>query len=591
MYSLLRKSVFVCLIVSLLISGAISTSHSSNKIKLEKEVGIVVPVAGVTDMPNEVTLRMYDSNTAATPLTSQTFLRGEYSAYYNIIKSDGLTEMNVVKFEIKFTNFDKFLDYLDIVKKTENFWIEVDFDGKLIGQREQLDRQTTNQILATVNAQTADTSDPSSAQSAAQTGSFSTSGTNYQSGSSLVKGTSQGSSQIGSSASTIMPNVVGGVKGQIQYNGGGGVQGNASQFYYDDINNRVGIGTAGPFSSLHVNRNYAGGSSPAASGTTDPTVASRIQYGAVALDTGILDSLVSFIQGRNTSNLAVNYKLSLNPNGGNVGIATATPFSSLHVYRNYDGGSIPASSGTTDPTVASRIQYGAVAVDTGILDSGASFIQGRNTTNLATNYSLLLNPNGGKVGIATVAPFSSLHVNRNYTGGSSPATSGTTDPTVASRVQYGAVALDTGILDSAVSFIQGRNTSDLAVNYNLSLNPTGGNVGIGTTSPCSDCRLAVNGKIRAKEIVVDTGWSDFVFYDNYALMPLQEVEKFIKENQHLPGIPTAADVEKDGISLGNINAKLLQKIEELTLYVIDLKKENDVLKGDFAVLQKQMERK
>ena len=101
-------------------------------------------------------------------------------------------------------------------------------------------------------------------------------------------------------------------------------------------------------------------------------------------------------------------------------------------------------------------------------------------------------------------------------------------------------------------------------------------------------KLAVNGTIRAKEIIVDTGWSDFVFQNGYSLPSLSEVEKFISANKHLPGIPTEAEVKKDGITLGNISSKLLQKIEELTLYVIDLEKKNDLLKAKLTVIQRHL---
>ncbi len=89
-------------------------------------------------------------------------------------------------------------------------------------------------------------------------------------------------------------------------------------------------------------------------------------------------------------------------------------------------------------------------------------------------------------------------------------------------------------------------------------------VGIGTRDT-QGYKLAVNGKIRAKEIKVDTGWSDFVFYDNYELPTLIEVENHIKEKGHLKDIPSAKEVEENGIFLGEMDAKLLQKVEELTL--------------------------
>ncbi|MEP1488005.1 MAG: hypothetical protein ABJK28_06230 [Algibacter sp.] len=133
-----------------------------------------------------------------------------------------------------------------------------------------------------------------------------------------------------------------------------------------------------------------------------------------------------------------------------------------------------------------------------------------------------------------------------------------------------------------------------------------GNVGIGTTNP-GTWKLAVNGHIRAKEIKVETGWSDFVFENDYNLPTLKEVENHIKEKGHLKDIPSAKEVKKNGIYLGEMDSKLLQKIEELTLYTIQqqkeillqkekvkkLEKENESLKflsNKFLELQKRLEK-
>ena len=108
---------------------------------------------------------------------------------------------------------------------------------------------------------------------------------------------------------------------------------------------------------------------------------------------------------------------------------------------------------------------------------------------------------------------------------------------------------------------------------------TDGSVGIGTKNTLG-YKLAVNGTIGAKEIKVEiaSAWPDYVFSDDYNLMPINEVEDYIKKNKHLPEIPQADEV-KDGIALGEMNTKLLQKIEELTLYIIDLQKQVDNLKS------------
>ena len=97
-----------------------------------------------------------------------------------------------------------------------------------------------------------------------------------------------------------------------------------------------------------------------------------------------------------------------------------------------------------------------------------------------------------------------------------------------------------------------------------------GYVGIGTVSP--DYLLDVNGTIRATEIKVVAQTADFVFEDNYPLKDLSKVETFIKENKHLPDIPSAAEMEASGVNLAEMNKLLLQKIEELTLYAIEKEK-------------------
>ncbi len=113
-----------------------------------------------------------------------------------------------------------------------------------------------------------------------------------------------------------------------------------------------------------------------------------------------------------------------------------------------------------------------------------------------------------------------------------------------------------------------------------------GNLGIGTTMPQE--KLSVNGKIRAKEIKVETAnWPDYVFKENYRLPDLKETAEFIKANKHLPGVPSAAEAEKEGIELGEMNKILLKKIEELTLHLI----EKDKKMNDMEKRLKQLENK
>ncbi len=109
---------------------------------------------------------------------------------------------------------------------------------------------------------------------------------------------------------------------------------------------------------------------------------------------------------------------------------------------------------------------------------------------------------------------------------------------------------------------------------------TDSNIGIGTSNfveGVDNYRLSVNGAIRAHRVKVYTTWADYVFESNYNLPTLKEVEQHIKDKGHLIDIPSAKEVDANGIDLGEMNKMLLQKIEELTLYVIDLNKKIETI--------------
>jgi len=120
---------------------------------------------------------------------------------------------------------------------------------------------------------------------------------------------------------------------------------------------------------------------------------------------------------------------------------------------------------------------------------------------------------------------------------------------------------------------------------------TNGNTCIGTTSVHAltsggTAMLSVNGGIAAKEVeVTASGWADFVFDKDFTLLPLNEVEKFISENNHLPDVPSEEEVLENGINLGNMDAVLLQKIEELTLYTIEQQKLIEELQTKIIILE------
>jgi hypothetical protein len=266
------------------------------------------------------------------------------------------------------------------------------------------------------------------------------------------------------------------------------------------------------------------------------------------------------------------------PNG-NVGIGTTNPENNNGWNRVLN---IYGTSHSKITTSSSNVNTGIWSHNSGYYGAPAGGILGtysNHPISFITNKStkMTITPSGN-VGIGTTNPENNNGWNRvlNVYG-----TSHSKITTSSSNVNtgiwshnsgyYGAPA--GGILGTysnhPISFITNKSTK-------MTITPSG-NVGIGTTNPGS-WQLAVNGKIRAKEIKVETGWSDFVFENDYLLPTLTEVETHIKKKGHLKDIPSAKEVAKNGILLGEMDSKLLQKIEELTLYTIAQQKEIERLK-------------
>lgn len=340
------------------------------------------------------------------------------------------------------------------------------------------------------------------------------------------------------------------------------------------IGGYVGIGTTSPSEKLTVNGNLKGENFLAAqTGSfqgyslssdfgsdysvglgigmpgTSPNKGINIGYNNIA-DVGFIGSVQNGTGWKS---------LSLAPIGGYVGIGTTSPAAKLDV-----NGNISMSANSTVRTIWNTGYGGAIQLlrsDTdanrwarlGIVDNSGNWVDGVQVSSV------------GKVGIGTTSPTSKLDVN-----GDIAMSANSTIRTIWNAGYGGAIQLlrsdadanrwaRLGIVDNSGNWVSG-----IQVN-------SSGNVGIGTTSPSE--KLAVNGNISSKKsIVTQTGWSDYVFNDDYKLKSLSQVEKYIKNNKHLPEIPSAKEVEEKGLDLGANQAVLLKKIEELTLYIIEQQK-------------------
>ena len=355
------------------------------------------------------------------------------------------------------------------------------------------------------------------------------------------------------------------------------------------FNGNVGIGTTAPTSPLHLMGNMT--IQGLSTSNYIPTLLfKRYNDAAPMFSIGyrnptLPNSNVDFnsINGNPITFSMVNVeKMSILENG-NIGIGTGTPYSRFHVHTPGTTSSLITTGNNNGGTI-----FGHDADNTGII-SGYLATGIKFGVSYSTTFSELMRiaPNGN-VGIGTTTPTSKLEVNGNTKINGDLNIFNTTSKLVGfdDPVNYylghypvtGSAGLD-------LHWYGGIRLSDKTGNV---MQITNGNIGIGTTDT-KGYKLAVAGEMIAERVVVKlTGtWPDYVFKKNYGLCPLEQVEQFINQNSHLPEVPSAQEVTDKGIDVGAMNAKLLQKVEELTLYLIEQNKEIKALKNKVEILEKK----
>jgi len=243
-----------------------------------------------------------------------------------------------------------------------------------------------------------------------------------------------------------------------------------------------------------------------------------------------------------------------NNNTANVGIGTANPTVKLTLQ--------------TPINTAGWIHIGGA--DSIIVSEGIGGVSAAIGT--TTNHAFRLNTNG--LGRLHIYPAGEVVVGTNTTGSFGKFTVETSNNSfgISHRSVEGNI-LATNIGGSSAGIGTFSNTNMRIFCNSASrifVAAATGNVGIGTDNPTY--KLSVLGNIRSTEVVVETGWADYVFDEKYKLNSLDEVEKFIQQNKHLPNVPSAKEIQTNGLQLGDTQKRMMEKIEELTLYMIEANK-------------------
>jgi hypothetical protein len=184
-----------------------------------------------------------------------------------------------------------------------------------------------------------------------------------------------------------------------------------------------------------------------------------------------------------------------------------------------------------------------------------------------------------------------FYANTGISDGAGVTVSGINESFVPGSVRFSAVPSGGSNDVAFYFFLLNSGVTDLMKIYKNGITTINGKlaVGTGSTTLGTDTKLAVEGLISCRELrVIPTGtaWPDYVFKKDYNRMSLADIEQYIGINSHLPQLPPAAEIEKNGYKIGETQTQVLQALEELYLHVIDLKKENEQLKNRIQVLEK-----
>lgn len=296
---------------------------------------------------------------------------------------------------------------------------------------------------------------------------------------------------------------------------------------------------------------------------------------------------------------------------GSVGIGITNPATLLHVQSS-EGGSLLRLSKDSNNFLYSGLDEGGAFIESVANSDNRKRLRIQSSTNDGgggdytqlfidgANRRIFTNL-GTKVGIGVSQPQAFLHVESRNTGNIVKFSSDDSNYWISGVDDGGTYIESVGqtALKKRIRIQTSTTDGNNAVYTQLFIDGanqvihTGGNVRVGIGTPSPTEKLSVNGNIwsagyvKSKKIIAtQLGWSDYVFADDYKLRPLSEVSYFIKKYKHLPEVPSAKEVAENGVDIGDSQALLLKKIEELTLYLIEMKNNEQQLQKRVADLEK-----
>ncbi len=297
-----------------------------------------------------------------------------------------------------------------------------------------------------------------------------------------------------------------------------------------------------------------------------------------------------------------------NSNGGNVGIGTNNPLEQFQIGNLWTfsngGAKVMAYNfhwDNGDQSIDHSLPSAAISFD----DQGTiSFKTAPATSNSISWIEGIKISNNGNVGIGTGPSQYKLNVygtiqSADLTNSHRGIVIAETDGSLQSVIDLPSASSPNLFLNGAFQWVDPNANSPWIIQGNDIYNTSARCIGIGldqfpsnNTWP-SDYKLAVNGKIIAEDFMVKsrTSWPDYVFKKDYELLSLKELESFINVHHHLPGIHSANEIESSAIGIGEMQSKQMEKIEELTLYLIQMKKEIDDLKKENATIKSKLNNK